>query len=295
MKIAVTGSTGLIGTPLVASLRAEGHEVLRLVRRAPRGLDEVGWDPTAGTVDATALKGVEGVVHLAGAGVGDHRWTESYRRTILDSRVDGTRTISTAMAGLDPKPRVLVSASAVGIYGDRGDVVLTEESPAGPGFLAGVVQAWEAAAAPAVAAGIRVVHPRSGIVLSKDGGALGRMETLFRLGVGGNLGSGRQYWPWISMADEIRALTFLLVTDSLSGPVNLTGPEPATNATITSTLGQVMHRPTILPVPPFVLKIVVGGFASEVLISQRVVPRRLLDAGFVFEHPNVTSALRAAL
>ena len=238
MKIAVTGSTGFLGTPLVSSLRSDGHEVLRLVRRAPSGLDEVTWDPVAGTADVGALGGVEAVVHLAGAGVGDHRWTEAYKRTILDSRVDGTRTISTAITRLDPMPRVLVSASAVGFYGDRGEEVLTEESPPGGGFLADVVQSWEAAAAPAVAAGVRVVHPRTGIVLSKDGGALGRMSMLFRLGLGGKLGSGRQYWPWISLTDEIRALRFLLDTESLSGPVNLTGPEPATNAAITSAIGE---------------------------------------------------------
>ena len=295
MKIAVTGSSGFLGTALLSSLRSDGHEVLRLVRRAPSGLDEVTWDPMAGTVDVDALNGVEAVVHLAGAAVGDHRWTESYKRTILDSRVDGTRTISTAITRLDPAPRVLVSASAVGFYGDRGEEVLTEESPPGGGFLAGVVQAWEAAAAPAVAAGVRVVHPRTGIVLSKDGGALGRMSTLFRLGVGGRLGSGQQYWPWISLTDEIRALRFLVDTEDLSGPVNLTGPEPVTNAAITSAIGDVVHRPTILPVPAVALKIALGEFAGEVLISQRVLPRRLLDAGFAFEHPDVTTALRTEM
>ena len=295
MKIAVTGSSGFLGTALVSSLRSDGHEVLRLVRRAPGALDEVKWDPLVGTVDVAALSGVEAVIHLAGAGVGDHRWTQAYKRTILDSRVDGTRTISTAITRLDPVPRVLVSASAVGFYGDRGEEVLTEESPPGRGFLAGVVQSWEAAAAPAAAAGVRVVHPRTGIVLNKDGGALGRMSTLFRLGVGGRLGSGRQYWPWISLTDEIRAVRFLLDTDSLSGPVNLTGPEPVTNAAITSAIGDVVHRPTILPVPAVALKIALGEFAGEVLISQRVLPRRLLDAGFTFEHPDVTTALRAEL
>jgi uncharacterized protein (TIGR01777 family) len=190
---------------------------------------------------------------------------------------------------------VLVSASAVGFYGDRGEEILTEQSTPGSGFLAGVVRAWEAAAAPAVAARIRVVHPRTGIVLSKDGGALGRMSTIFRLGGGGRLGSGRQYWPWISMPDQIRALRFLLDTESLSGPVNLTAPEPVTNADLTMALGHVLHRPTLVPVPSLALKIALGEFAGEVLISQRVVPRRLLDAGFVFQHTDVTAALRAAL
>jgi uncharacterized protein (TIGR01777 family) len=295
MRIAVTGSSGFLGTPLVSSLRADGHEVLRLVRRAPSGLDEVRWDPVAGTVDVAALSGIEAVIHLAGAGVGDHRWTEAYKRTILDSRVNGTRTISTAISQLDPGPRVLVSASAVGFYGDRGEEILTELSPPGGGFLAGVVQSWEAAAAPAAAAGIRVVHPRTGIVLSKQGGALARMSRLFRLGMGGKLGSGRQYWPWISLIDEIRALRFLINADALSGPVNLTGPAPATNATITSAIGEVLHRPTVLPVPALALKIALGEFADEVLISRRVLPRRLLDTGFAFEHTDVTAALRAEL
>lgn len=295
MKIAVTGSSGLIGTPLVASLRADGHQVLRLVRRPPSGPDEVRWDPAAGTVDTAALKGVEGVVHLAGAGVADHRWTKSYKREVLDSRVDGTRTISTAITSLDPKPRVLVSASAVGFYGDRGEEILIESSPPGSGFIAGMVQAWEAATAPAAAAGIRVVHARTGLPLTKDGGALGRMLPVFRFGIGGRLGSGRQYWSWISMTDELRALSFLLHADALSGPVNLTAPEPATNATITSALGHLMHRPTVFPVPPFALKIVIGGFASEVLISQRVLPSRLLDAGFTFEHAGLKAALSASL
>ena len=238
----------------------------------------------AGTADVGALKGVEGVVHLAGAGVGDHRWTDAYKRTILDSRVDGTRTICAAIAGSNPEPGVLVSASAVGFYGDRGDEVLTEESSKGGGFLADVVQSWEAAAAPAGRRGVRVVHPRTGIVLSKDGGALGRMSMLFRLGLGGKLGSGRQYWPWISLTDQIRALRFLLDTETLSGPVNLTGPEPVTNAAITAAIGDVVHRPTILPCRAVALKIALGEFAGEVLISQRVLPRRLLEAGFAFEH-----------
>lgn len=295
MRIAVTGSSGLIGTPLVASLRADGHEVLRLVRRGTAASDEVRWEPSSGTVDAAALRGVEAVVHLAGAGVGDHRWTGSYKRTIMDSRVDSTHTIATVLAGLDPRPRVLVSASAVGFYGDRGAEVLTEDSPPGDGFLAEVVQAWEAAAAPAAAAGIRVTHPRTGIVLSGDGGALGRMAPLFRLGAGGRLGSGRQYTPWISMTDEVRALRFLLDTDTLSGPVNLTAPEPVTNAAFTSALGALVHRPTFLSVPSFALRIALGEFAGDVLVSQRAVPSRLLDAGFRFEHADVTAALRAAL
>lgn len=226
MRIAVTGASGLIGSALVPHLRAGGHDVIRLVRRPASAPDEVTWDPTTGTVDLDGLAGTEGIVHLAGAGVGDHRWTDDYKREILDSRVDGTHTIVKAMTSLDPLPRVLVSASAIGWYGDTGDRIVDETAPAGTGFLADVVRAWEAAADPARTAGIRVVHPRTGLVVAGNGGAWARMFPLFRLGLGGKLGDGRQYWSWISLQDEIRALEFLLERDDLSGPVNLTGPHP---------------------------------------------------------------------
>lgn len=295
MKIAVTGASGLIGSALVPHLRNAGHEVVRLVRRPASAADEVRWDPKAGTVDLGGLAGTDGVVHLAGAGVGDHRWTDAYKREILDSRVDGTHTIAKAVTALDPMPRVLVSASAIGWYGDTGDRMVDETAPAGTGFLADVVRAWEAAAAPAAAAGIRVVHPRTGLVVSSKGGAWARMFPLFKAGLGGKLGSGRQYWSWISLRDEIRALELLLLDEDLSGPVNLTGPTPMTNAEVTSVMGQVLHRPALLPAPAFALKAVLGEFSTEVLGSARVVPAVLERVGFGFEDATLESAVRAAL
>jgi uncharacterized protein (TIGR01777 family) len=295
MRVAVTGASGLIGTALVPHLRSVGHEVVRLVRRPAAAPDEVAWDPKAGTVDLDALAGVDGVIHLAGAGVGDHRWTDDYKREILDSRVDGTHTIVNAMLALDPKPRVLVSASAIGWYGDTGNRIVDETAPAGSGFLADVVRAWEAAASPAASAGIRVVHPRTGLVVAKSGGAWARMFPLFKLGVGGKLGPGSQYWSWISLRDEVCALQFLLEQDHLTGPVNLTGPDPQTNAEITHVMGKVLGRPTILPAPAFALKAVLGEFSSEVLGSARVVPTVLEGAGFVFQDPTIESAIRTAL
>ena len=295
MRIAVTGASGLIGSALVPHLRSSGHEVLRLVRRPASAPDEVTWDPSAGTVDLDGLAGVDAVVHLAGAGVGDHRWTDAYKREILDSRVNGTHTIVKAITSIEPTPRVLVSASAIGWYGDTGDRIVDETAPAGTGFLADVVRAWEAAADPARTAGIRVVHPRTGLVVAGDGGAWARMFPLFRLGLGGKLGDGRQYWSWISLRDEIRALTFLLEREDVSGPVNLTGPTPVTNAEVTEVMGRVLHRPTILPAPAFALKAVLGEFSTEVLGSARVVPGVLPEAGFTFEDATIESAIRSAL
>lgn len=295
MRVAVTGASGLIGTALVPHLRSVGHEVVRLVRRPATAPDEVTWDPTAGTVDLERLAGTDAVIHLAGAGVGDHRWTDDYKREILNSRVDGTHTIVNAMLALDPKPRVLVSASAIGWYGDTGDRPVDETAPAGSGFLADVVRAWEAAAAPAAAGGIRVVHPRTGLVVAKEGGAWARMFPLFKFGLGGKLGNGRQYWSWISLRDEICALQFLMEQDHLSGPVNLTGPDPVTNAEITSAMGRVLGRPTILPAPAFALKAVLGEFSTEVLGSARVMPTVLEGAGFRFQDPTIESAIRTAL
>lgn len=295
MRIAVTGASGLIGSALVPHLRSAGHDVVRLVRRPASAPDEVTWDPQAGTVDLDGLAGTDAVIHLAGAGVGDHRWTDDYKREILDSRVNGTHTIVKAMTSLDPLPRVLISASAIGWYGDTGDRTVDETAPAGTGFLADVVRAWEAAADPARTAGVRVVHPRTGLVVSGEGGAWARMFPLFRLGLGGKLGDGRQYWSWISLRDEIRALEFLLEREDLAGPVNLTGPTPVTNAEVTSVMGSVMHRPTVLPAPAFALKAVLGEFSTEVLGSARVVPGVLAEAGFSFEDPTIESAIRSAL
>jgi uncharacterized protein (TIGR01777 family) len=295
MKVAVTGSTGLIGSALVPHLRSAGHEVLRLVRHPSRLPDEVQWDPRAGTVDVSGLQGVDGVIHLAGAGVGDHRWTDSYKREILDSRVNGTQAIAKAMATLEPRPRVLVSGSAIGWYGDTGDDAVDETAPAGEGFLADVVRAWEAAADPAEQAGIRVTYARTGLVVAREGGAWARMFPLFKLGLGGKLGNGRQYWSWISLRDEVRALQYLLENESLRGPVNLTGPAPATNAEVTSAMGTILGRPTLLPAPAFALKAALGEFSTEVLSSARVVPAVLERAGFTWQDPRIEDAIRAAL
>ncbi len=294
MRVAVTGASGLIGSALVPHLRSSGHDVLRLVRRPTSSADEITWDPTTGTVDLSRLAGVDAVIHLAGAGVGDHRWTDAYKREILESRTSGTRTIATAMAAIEPRPRVLVSASAIGFYGDTGDRIVDESAPAGQTFLANVVRAWEAAAQPATDAGIRVVHPRSGLVVAGKGGAWQRMFPLFKLGLGGRLGPGTQYWSWISLRDEIRALQFLMESD-VSGPVNLTGPAPVTNSEVTAAMGRALGRPTFLAVPSFALRTVLGEFSTEVLSSLRVVPAALQSAGFEFEDPTIDSAIRSAV
>ncbi|GAA0657214.1 TIGR01777 family oxidoreductase [Kitasatospora atroaurantiaca] len=301
MRIAVTGSTGLIGSALVRSLLADGHEVVRLVRHRgktgvqPDGTIGVGWNPHMMQVDRAGLSGVEAVVHLAGAGIADRRWTEAHKREIRDSRVLGTETIAGALAEAKEPPRVLVSGSAVGYYGQTGSRVIDEQAPAGDDFLARICIDWEDATRPAADAGIRVVNVRSGMVLSRAGGAGGRLFPLFKLGLGGRLGSGEQYWSVISLADEVAALRFLIDTPELSGPFNLTGPEPVTNRELTAAMGRVLGRPTPFPVPEAVLKVVLGEMAVEVVGSHRVVPKRLLEAGFRFQHPDVDSAVRSAL
>ncbi|MGY0062463.1 TIGR01777 family oxidoreductase [Streptomyces sp. LZ34] len=295
MRIAITGSSGLIGTALVRSLRTDGHEVVRLVRRAPRAEDEVRWDPKRQWVDAEGLAGCEGVVHLAGAGIGDHRWTDAYKKELRDSRVLGTAAVAEAVASLDTPPRVLVSGSAVGFYGDTGERMVDESAPPGEGFLAGLCQEWEEAAAPAQEAGVRTVFARTGLVVAGEGGAWGRLFPLFRLGLGGRMGSGRQYWSFIALDDHITALRHLLTTEDLVGPVNLTAPEPVTNREVTAAMGRVLGRPTLLSVPAPALRLALGEFSGDVLGSVRAVPRRLLDSGFSFAHPGIDEALRAAL
>jgi uncharacterized protein (TIGR01777 family) len=296
MKIVVTGSSGLIGSALVRTLRADGHDVRRLVRHEPQAADESQWDPSARQLDDSALDGIEAVVHLAGVGVADKRWSASHKRAILDSRVDGTTTIAEAVARNSDHVRVLLSASAVGWYGDRGDELLDEAGPAGTGFLADVVQQWEAATAAASDAGVRVITMRTGIVLSADGGALAKVLPLFKLGVGGKLGSGRQWTPWIAMSDELAAIRFLLTHDEVSGPVNLSAPEPVRNTDYTAAIGRALHRPTVAAVPRFALRIALADFADEgALVSQRVVPRKLLDAGFEFSYRDIDAALQAIL
>ncbi|MFJ8041055.1 TIGR01777 family oxidoreductase [Kitasatospora sp. NPDC096147] len=301
MRIAVTGSTGLIGSALVRSLLADDHEVVRLVRQRsrtgvqPDGTVGVGWNPARLEIDAAGLAGVEAVVHLAGAGVGDRRWTEAYKQEIRDSRVLGTETLAGALAELKEPPKVLVSGSAVGYYGQTGDQVIDERAPAGDDFLARTCVEWEAATAPAEAAGIRTAHVRTGLVLAPGGGAGGRMLPLFRLGLGGRLGDGHQYWSLISLDDEVAALRYLIDTPGLSGAFNLTGPEPVPNGVMTELLGRALGRPTVLPVPQFALKAVLGEMAVEVTGSHRVVPERLLAAGFRFRHPTAEAVVRAAV
>ena len=264
------------------------------MRRAGFAADEISWDPVGGTVDLAALEGTDAVVHLAGAGVGDHRWTSAYKAEILRSRVLGTQTIARAITQLERPPQVLVSGSAIGWYGDTGDHEVDERDPAGTSFLAEVVQAWEAATGSAADAGIRVVHARSGLVVARNGGAWARLFPIFRLGAGGRLGAGTQYWSWISLRDETAALIFCLQQPSLSGAVNLTGPRAVTNAEATAAMGRVMGRPTLLPVPAVALKLALGEFSSEVLGSIRVLPRALKEAGFAWTDITIESAISAA-
>jgi uncharacterized protein (TIGR01777 family) len=299
MRVAITGSTGLIGSALTKSLLKDGHQVLRLTRGGAKaagdGSESASWDPKGGTVQPGALEGVEAVVHLAGAGIGDKRWNDAYKKELRDSRVLGTQTIARAIAGLDAKPRVLVSGSAVGYYGDTGDRVVDESTPAGTDFLARLCVEWEDASAPAAQAGIRVVHPRTGLVVSAKGGAWGKLFPLFRYGLGGRLGSGNQYWPFISLTDHIAALRFAIDNDDVVGPLNFSAPEPLTNREITKAMGKAMSRPTLASVPEFALKIAVGEFASGITGSCRAVPAGLLKAGFQFQYPTIEQSLQSVL
>ncbi|MEO6120607.1 MAG: TIGR01777 family oxidoreductase [Acidimicrobiales bacterium] len=295
MHIAVSGSSGLIGSALMARLKADGHHVRRLVRGVA-GAGEVAWDPAGGTVDEAALAGTEAMVHLAGEGIGRRRWSAEQKRRIRDSRVTGTTTLCQALARLDPPPSVLVSGSAVGWYGDRGEEELNEDSAPGTGFLAEVCRDWEAATAPADAAGVRVVHIRTGVVQSPAGGALAKQLPLFRLGLGGPLGRGRQYQSWISLDDEVGAIIHALTTPSLSGPVNLVAPNPVTGADFARSLGRVLHRPAMLSVPRAAMAVPFGReLVAELLSSQRALPKRLEASGYVFAHPELEGALRHLL
>jgi uncharacterized protein (TIGR01777 family) len=295
MKIVVSGASGLIGTQLVAKLSQSGHEVIRLVRRSPKS-GEIQWNPKSETLDAAALEGTDAVIHLSGAGIGDKRWSDGYRKEILVSRTDTTALLAKTIASLSRKPSVFLSGSAIGIYGARNDEQLTEVSTHGTGFLAEVCEQWEAAAKPAVDAGVRTVYLRTGIVLSPKGGALKKLLPLFKLGVGGKFGNGKQWQSWISIDDEIGAIEYLL-TANVSGAVNLTAPNPVTNAEFTKVLASVLKRPAIVPVPTFAPKLLLGGELADALLftGQRVIPAALNASGYTFKHPTLESALRSLL
>ena len=294
MRVLLTGSHGLIGGALADALRRDGHEVTPVVRnRLPRA-GEASWDPKEGTADAAAMEGHDAAVHLAGAGIGDHRWTPSYKEEVLGSRTRGTTLLATTLAGLDRPPAVLVSGSAVGFYGDRGDDEVTEDSGPGAGFLAEVVRQWEASTAPAEEAGIRVVHARSGIVQSRSGGALGRLLLPFRLGVGGRWGSGRQWLSWVHLDDEVGAIRHALEHADLRGPMNVTSPNPVRVGDYARALGRAVRRPAVLPTPTAALYALLGRQMTRemMLAGQRVLPARLQASGYTFRHPDLDEALR---
>jgi uncharacterized protein (TIGR01777 family) len=292
MLVAISGASGLIGTALSAELTAAGDEVVRLVRTQARSASEIRWDPVSG-LDPAVLTGVDAVVHLSGAPIAAGRWTPSRKAELRSSRIISTQTLVTAMASATPPPGVLICGSAIGYYGDTGDKMVDESGPAGVGFLPDLVRDWEAAAEPAAAAGIRVVNIRIGVVLAADGGMLGRLLLPFRLGVGAKIGSGRQYLSWISLTDTVRAIKFALDREDIAGPVNLTAPEPVTNAEFTKALAQALHRPAVLALPSPVLRAALGELASELLAGARVMPGKLLQAGFSFHDPDIRTALTA--
>jgi uncharacterized protein (TIGR01777 family) len=287
-QVAVTGSSGLIGSALVGQLRADGYEVKKIVRRPTRNNDEITWNPTLGQIDLTALADVDAIVHLAGVGVGDKRWSASYKSEILNSRLLGTTTIANAAKTLGIKK--FISASAIGYYGETGDRSVSESDRGGEDFLSVVCREWEAAADLAV--DIPTIKLRTGLVLDPTGGALGRMLPLFKFGLGGKLGNGKQWWSWITLHDQIRAITFLL-NSKITGPVNLTSPNPVTNQEFTAALARALHRPAIFPAPAFALRAALGGFSSEILGSKKVMPKVLTEAGFEFDYPHVSNALIA--
>ena len=294
MKVVISGASGLIGSELVPALRASGHEVIRLVRREVAGVDEVAWNPATGSLDAHLLEGVDAIVNLSGENIGQ-RWTASRKRAILDSRLAATGLLAQTAVALDPRPSVFVSAGGVGVYGDRGDEIVTEESTLGSGFEADVVRAWEAAAAPARDAGIRVVNFRQGMVLAKEGGALARMLLPFKLGVGGRVGSGKQWWTWVAIDDVTAAYGFVLGHE-IDGVVNLAAPNPVTNAQFADALGKALGRLTILPTPAFAIRALFGEMGEDVLLcGRRALPARLIEAGFDFSAPTIETALSHVL
>lgn len=295
MKIVVSGASGLVGSALTNFLTSQGHEVVKMTRSNGSGANTVHWNPDDGTLNPADLEGVDAIVHLAGESVAQ-RWTDDAMKRIRDSRIKGTRTVAEAVSKMQRKPQVLVSASAIGFYGDRGSEILTEQSLPGTGFLAGVCREWEDASVPADHASIRTVNLRFGVIISKGGGALAKMLPIFQLGAGGNLGSGRQYMSWIALEDAVRAIYFAICNTDITGPVNVVGPKPCTNAEFTATLGKVLHRPTFLPVPSFGPRLLFGQMADEMLYAgAKVVPAKLEKSGFQFEFADLEGALRKAL
>lgn len=298
MKVVLAGASGFLGRAIMADLISHGHRVSQLVRRPPSAGHEVEWHPERGELDPAALAGADAVISLSGAGISDKRWSEAYKRELRDSRVQPTTTIATTLAGLDPaeRPGTLLSASAIGFYGERGDEPLPEGATKGAGFLADLVLEWESATLAAVEAGVRVATLRTGLVLSASGGLLKRLVPIFKAGAGGKLGSGRQYQAWISLADEVAAVRFVLESGTISGPVNLVGPDPVRNSEFARVLGSVLNRPALFPAPVFGLRMVLGEFAEEgALASQRVIPELLTEAGYSYRHPDLRSALEWAI
>ncbi len=297
MRVVFAGASGYLGTRLTASLQGDGYEIVRLVRRSPQGDGEHRWDPFTGALEASVLAGADAVINLAGAGVEDKRWTDAYRQVLVDSRVRPTNTLATAIASLpaEQRPKVLVNASAIGYYGHTGDATVEEESPVGGGFFPGLCQAWEQATTPAAEAGVRVVRLRTGLVLGAGGGLLRPLVLTTRLYLGGPLAGGKHWMSWISMADWVGGVRFLIDHEEIAGSVNVVGPDPVRNKDFARTLGRVLDRPTPWPIPRFALRIVLGDFADEVVASQRVLPGVLQRAGYAFHHTDVESALRTAV